>query len=346
MYNFKDDYSEGAHPNILKALLETNLSQQMGYGEDEICKKAVYVIKEKLQRKNIDIHFVSGGTQANLIVLSSILKSYESVISANSGHIFTHEAGAIEVTGHKVNSIQTSNGKITTKQINDVINEHKKLYEHMVKPKVVFISQSTEIGTIYLKKELENIYNYCKKNNLLLYLDGARIGSALSSSKNDLSLSDIVDFTDIFYIGGTKNGALLGEAIIISNNDLKKDFRIHMKQRGALLAKGRILGIQFLELFKNNDNLFFDIAKHANNMAVKLTQGIKELHYKFFSESPTNQIFPIFPNSIIKQLQKKYGFYIWSKEDATTSAIRLVTSWATKEDKVDEFIADLKRMEK
>jgi len=212
----------------------------------------------------------------------------------------------------------------------------------MVSPRVVFISNSTEVGTIYRKKELEAISDYCKSNNLLLYLDGARLGSALVSSENDLTLADIAKYTDIFYIGGTKNGALLGEAIVITNDKLKKDFRTHMKQRGALLAKGRILGIQFSELFK--DDLFFELAKHANSMASKLSDGIRSLGYSFIADSPTNQIFPIFPELVIKQLQQKYAFYVWAKVDETSSSIRLVTSWATKEDKINEFITELKKL--
>ncbi len=210
----------------------------------------------------------------------------------------------------------------------------------MVKPKLVFISNSTEIGTIYNKKELVEISNFCRKNNLYLYLDGARLGSALISKENDIVLSDLVNLVDIFYIGGTKNGAMFGEAIIINNKDLKKDFRFYIKQRGALLAKGRFLGIQFFELFK--DNLYFDLAKHANLMAIKLADGIKKLDYNFMIESASNQIFPILPNKLIKKISKKFDFYIWKKIDNKNSAIRLVTSWATDEKEVKNFLNDLK----
>lgn len=339
-YSFYNDYSEGAHPNILEALQKTNLDQETGYGEDSISIEASRLIKEKLENPNANIHFVSGGTQANLIVLASILKPFESVIAANTGHIFVHEAGAIEATGHKINIIESTDGKIKPEQIQSVCDYHSD--EHMVKPKIVFISNSTEVGTIYKKEELKNISEVCKKNDLYLYLDGARLGSALSSTENDMTLAELSTLVDIFYIGGTKNGALLGEAIVINNEKLNESFRFHLKQRGALLAKGRILGIQFLELFKNN--LYFDLSKHANDMASKLVVGITEQGYKFLTDSSTNQIFPIFPNSLIEKLKESYGFYVWSKIDDENSSIRLVTSWATKQEAVDMFIEDLKAL--
>lgn len=336
-YSFKNDYSEGCHPNILKALMETNLSQQAGYGEDDYSQGAIDILKNKLNNSNADIHFVSGGTQANLIVISSILRPYESVISADTGHINVHETGAIEATGHKVNVVASKDGKLTPEDVKSVLDEHED--EHMVKPRLVYISNTTEIGTTYRKKELEKLYSFCKKNDLLLFLDGARLGSALCSKDNDLSLAELSKLVDVFYIGGTKNGALLGEAIVINNDKLKKDFRFNLKQKGALMAKGRLLGLQFLELFK--EDLFFDLAKHANSMAYKLTSNIEELGHEFLTESASNQIFPILPNRIIDKLSKKYAFYIWCKVDDENSAIRLVTSWATKEKAVDSFIEDM-----
>lgn len=337
-YSFKSDYSEGAHPNILQALNQTNLNQEEGYGEDKYSLEAVKILRKKIANSNAEIHFVSGGTQANLIVISSILKPYESVISANTGHIAVHEAGAIEATGHKINTIKTKDGKLTPQDIKSVIDFHQD--EHMVKPRLVFISNSTELGSIYKKKELEELSSFCKKNGLFLYLDGARLGSALTSQENDLTLSELSKLVDIFYIGGTKNGALLGEAIIINNNKLKENFRFHLKQKGALLSKGRVIGIQFLELFK--DDLFFELGKHANLMASKLAEGIKKSGYKFLTKPVSNQIFPILPNKLIEKLNKRYGFYGWSKIDDKKSAIRLVTSWATKEEFVDKFISELK----
>jgi threonine aldolase len=339
-YSFLNDYSEGAHPKILKTLEETNLNQEMGYGEDSICLEAANLIKEKIGNSNVDVHFVTGGTQANLIVLSAILKPYESVISPSEGHINTHEAGSIEATGHKINSIVREDGKLKPEEVLEVVKVHED--EHMVKPKVVFISNSTEVGTVYTKSELEALSKICRENNLYLYLDGARLGSALTTKNSDLTLADIAKLVDVFYIGGTKNGALLGEAIILVNDELKPNFRRVLKQKGALLAKGRLLGAQFLELFK--DDLYFDLAKHANEMAEKLSTGISDLGYKFLTNSPTNQIFPIFPNKLIDKLKEIYGFYVWSKVDPENSSIRLVTSWATKEEKVDEFLKDLKSL--
>jgi threonine aldolase len=336
-YSFKNDYSEGAHQNIIEALAASNYKQEAGYGEDSFCEAAKKAIKDKTGNQNSEIHFVSGGTQTNLIVISSVLKPYESVIAPSSGHIAVHEAGAIEATGHKINTVESEDGKLSVKSIQAVINSHND--EHMVKPRLVYISNSTEIGSIYKKDELNDISTYCKDNNLYLFADGARLGSALTSPKNDLTLSEFSNYVDMFYVGGTKNGALLGEAIVINNDTFKENFRYNLKQKGALLAKGRILGIQFLELFR--ENLFFDIGEHANSMALKLADAIKSLDYTFFTEPESNQIFPILPNKLIQALEKKYSFYIWKKIDKNHSVIRLVTSWATNEKVIDNFISDL-----
>ena len=339
-YDFRNDYSEGVHPRILESLASTNMVQETGYGEDSFCVKAANLIKKEIKNPDADIHFVSGGTQANLIVISSILKSYQSVIAATSGHVCTHETGAIEATGHKINSIETKTGKIHPEDIKPVLDFHSD--EHMVKPAMVYISNSTELGTIYSKNELEDLSVFCKKNNLILFMDGARLGSALNSSKNNISLSEISALVDVFYIGGTKNGALMGEAIVINNKKLKDNFRFYIKQRGALLAKGRIFGIQFIELF--TDNLLHQLATHANKMAQKLALGITNAGYSFLTEPVSNQIFPIFPNKLIDYLTERYGFYVWEKENEDNSSIRLVCSWATKEEFVDEFLADLTRI--
>jgi threonine aldolase len=338
LYSFKNDYSEGAHPNIINKLKETNFLQEDGYGEDEFSLEAKAKIANEITNLNPDIHFVSGGTQANLIVISSFLRPHESVISASTGHINVHEAGAIEATGHKVCVIDTKDGKLTTEHIQEVIDIHED--EHMVKPAMVYISNSTELGTFYTKNELEKISKFCKENNLIFFLDGARLGSALVAS--GLNISDIANLVDIFYIGGTKNGALIGEAIVIVNESLKKDFRFLMKQKGALLAKGRILGIQFLELFSNN--LFYDLAKNANLTADLLSNGIKELGFGFLAKPQTNLIFPIFPNEIIEKLSKKYDFYVTDKIDESNSAVRLVTSWATEKETIFDFLDYLREI--
>ena len=339
-YLFFDDYSEGCHPRIISALADSNLVQEAGYGRDRISLEAARLIKNRIGKDNAEIHFVSGGTQANLIALASMLKPYESVISATSAHINIYEAGAIEATGHKINAIKTSDGKLTPEIIQEVLSEHTD--EHTVAPRVVFISQATELGTIYKEKELEKISKTCKDLNLYLYIDGARLGSALASSESDMEFSDIPKFADMFYIGGTKNGALAGEALVIVNLALDKNFRYHLKQRGALIAKGRLLGAQFRELFR--DDLFLELARHANKLAEKLSKGIENCGYGFLAPSPTNQIFPVLPDSVIEKLKKLYGFYIWKKMDSGRSVIRLVTSWATKEEAVDKFIEDLKHI--
>jgi len=335
-YSFKNDYSEGAHPAILQRLIDTNLEQTIGYGEDEFCNEAREFIKKRL-KKDSAIHFVSGGTQANLIVISSILKPHESVVAAESGHIAVHETGAIEATGHKINTIATDNGKITPEQISIILATHTD--EHMVKPKLVYISNSTEVGSVYSKKELQKLYHFCQENNLYLFVDGARLASALTSSKCDLSFEDMANFTDVFYIGGTKNGALLGEAIVINNLKLDEDFRYHIKQKGGMLAKGRLIGIQFSEMFR--DDLFFEMGKHANQMAEKLANAISAKGHNFLTEPSSNQIFPILPNSIIEKLQQDFEFYIWQKIDEQNSAIRLVTSWTTPEKQVVNFIKSI-----
>ncbi|MDF2856284.1 MAG: threonine aldolase [Neobacillus sp.] len=339
MYSFKNDYSEGAHPRILNALLESNLVQDEGYGEDQFSREAIELLKGIIGRTDVDIHLLSGGTQTNLTAISAFLRPHEAAIAANTGHILGHETGAIEATGHKILSIDVDDGKLTPSAIQTTLELHTD--EHMVKPKLVYISNSTEIGTIYNKKELEQLNEYCKLKNLLLYMDGARLGSALCSEESDLTLNEISSLVDAFYIGGTKNGALLGEALVICSDILKEDFRYHIKQKGGLLAKGRVLGIQFLELFR--DNLFFELALHANKMADMLRDALITENYTFLTHAPTNQIFPIFPNAIINELQRKYAFHIWEKIDENNSAIRLVTSWATKEEAVIAFTKDIKQ---
>ena len=339
-YLFFNDYSEGAHPEILKALEETNLHQEAGYGEDSYTNNAKKIIRTVIRNDQADIHFVSGGTQANLIVIEFLLKPFESVISPSFGHINTHEAGAVEATGHKIEAVETKDGKITLEGIRKKVEVFEN--EHTAKPKAVFISQATEYGTIYSKKELTEISRFCKEKQLILYLDGARLGSAVTCKDSDLTIADIAKLVDVFYIGGTKNGALFGEAIVFTNNKLGTDFRFYLKRRGALLSKGRGIGVQFLTLFKNS--LYFDLARHANNMAEKLRQGIKKSGYEFLTPSPSNQIFPIFPNKLIKKIEELYGFYVWEKVNDKKSAIRLVTSWATEEDAVGEFLRDLKNL--
>ena len=339
MYSFKCDYSEGAHPRILDALAETNLEQAEGYGEDTYTQKAVELLKKTIGNDKVDIHLIPGGTQTNLVAISAFLRPHEAAIAAETGHILVHETGAIEATGHKIIPVKTEDGKLKPFQIKAVLDAHTD--EHMVKPKLVYISNSTEIGTVYGRDELEGLSGMCRENGLFLYMDGARLGSALCSEGNDLTLFNLAALTDAFYIGGTKNGALLGEALVICRDELKEDFRFHMKQKGALLAKGKLLGIQFLVLFR--DNLFFELAEHANKMADIIRKGIEREGFGFLTYSPSNQVFPILPNRVIDELGKNYGFYVWGRVDDEKSSIRLVTSWATRKEAVSAFVEDFRK---
>lgn len=339
MYSFKNDYAEGGHPDILRKLIETNLVQHAGYGDDAYSLEAKRLLREKLQNPHADVHFVSGGTQANLLVIAALLQVHEAVISAKTGHIFAHETGAIEAIGHRVITVGTDNGKIRPIAIRQVLQEYA-LRPHVVKPKMVYLSNATEVGTIYSKTDLQELSDYCKSQNLLLFMDGARLGHALTAADNDLTLADIAQLTDVFYIGGTKNGALLGEAIVFNSPHLAPEFDYVLKQKGALLAKGRLLGIQFLTLFR--DDLYFKLADHANKMAMKISAAVGECGYSLLVNSTTNQIFPILPKAIIEKLGEKYLFFIWKAIDEDYAATRFITSWATDEASVDEFIQDLK----
>jgi threonine aldolase len=341
MHSFKNDYSVGAHPAILQKLMEINFQEQQGYGEDEYSREARKILQRKVDIPEADVYFLSGGTQTNLIVIASLLRAHEAVISATTGHIYANETGAIEATGHRVIAVDTVDGKLTPAHIQKVLRGFS-LKPHVVKPTMVYISNPTEVGTVYRKSELETLSACCAAQKLLLYLDGARLGNALTADENDLTLPDIARCTDVFYIGGTKNGALLGEAVVFPKPHLSTDFVYVLKQRGALLAKGWLLGIQFLELFK--DDLYFSLATHANAMAMKIATALQEQGYSFLTPSTTNQIFPIFRQELIESLQHNYDFAIWKNIDPGRSAIRLITSWATKESAVDVLISDLKRL--
>ncbi|MGQ4005886.1 aminotransferase class I/II-fold pyridoxal phosphate-dependent enzyme [Francisellaceae bacterium CB300] len=340
-YSFLDDYSEGCHPKILEALSDTNMVQQTAYGNDEYTNQAKTLISKHLNQDDTSIHFVAGGTLANIICIASMLKPYEAIISASSGHIALREAGAIEATGHKIISVASKDGKLTSDDIKDAIKNNSHA-PHMAKPKLVYISNTTEMGTVYTKAELQKISKVCKANDLLLFMDGARLGAALTASTNDLTLADISELTDMFWIGGTKSGILFGEAIVIPNKKLAEDFAFNIKQRGALLAKGRVLGLQFRELFSNN--LFFDLTLHANKMAEKLSNGIVKAGYKLIQPTQSNQIFVAFPNDVIERLQEKFTFFVMSEIDSQNSMVRLVTSWVTDEMVVDRFVGKVKRI--
>lgn len=338
MYVFRNDYSEGAHPRVLELLNKYNLQANIGYGEDVHSDRAKGLIRKLIQKDNADIHFIPMGTQTNLIAISSFLRPHQAVISVDTGHIVLHETGAIEATGHKVVTVPHRDGKLTSEDIINVINFHTD--EHMVQPKMVYISNSTELGTIYSKAELTSISKTCKEYNLLLFLDGARIGSALTCKSNDLDIKDIANLVDIFYIGGTKNGALFGEALIILKEELKEDMRFLIKQRGAMMAKGYLMGIQFEALFE--DNLYFELAQHANEMAERLAEIIDKYGYEFYAKPYTNQVFPIFSDNLLEKMSEKFVYEFIEKVDNDNSAVRFVTSWATPKESVEALEEFLK----
>lgn len=337
MYSFRNDYSEGAHPQVLQALTDTNAVQTVGYGMDPYCQAAADTIRRLCAAPDADVHFLVGGTQVNLVTIDAFLQSYEAVIAAQTGHVSTHETGAIEATGHKVCTVESPDGKLTPALVESVLAQHNGT-EHMVLPRLVYISDTTEIGTIYTKAELTALRRCCDANGLVLYLDGARLGSALTAPGNDLTLPDLAALTDAFTIGGTKNGALFGEALVLTRP--LPHYRWHMKQRGAVLAKGRLLGIQFQALLE--DGLYFDLARHANQLALRLRDGIAALGYPFPVDSPSNQQFPVLPNATVQKLQELgYEFEIDHVVDADHTCIRLVTSWATPESAMESFLRDL-----
>lgn len=340
-FSFRNDYAEGCHANILKALVETNREQQAGYGDDMYSALANKAIKERFNCPEASVYFVSGGTQANLLMISSMLRPHHSVISAESGHIFTNEAGAIEATGHKVHAAASTDGKLTIGSCQQVLDSVI-IQPHVVKPKMLYISNSTELGTHYTLSELEALSRFCKEHKLYLFIDGARLGHALSVENSDVTPEDIARLADAFYIGGTKNGALIGEAIVIVHPELQDDFAFQVKQKGALLAKGRLLGIQFMELMK--DDLYFDLAGSANQKAMRIKKAFEAGGCSFMTESFTNQIFPILSVTWIEKLAEEFDFFVWKKIDDEHAAIRLITSWATPEAEVDSFIALLKRL--
>jgi threonine aldolase len=344
MIRFECDYAEGAHPHVLELLSKSNMEQTPGYGEDAYCEQARAIIKNLCQAEEADVHFLVGGTQTNATVIASILRPIQGVICAQTGHINVHETGAVEATGHKVLSLPSKDGKITAAQVQAVYEGHwnDSTHEHMVQPGMVYISYPTETGTLYTKEELTTLSNVCRKNNLPLYLDGARMGYGIMAEGNDLTLPDIAKLCDAFYIGGTKVGALFGEALVITKNECKQDFRYYIKQNGGMLAKGRLLGIQFLALLENG--LYFDIAAHADKLAYKIKQAFTEKGYSFLFDSNTNQQFPIIPKKQLKVLEKKYAFSFWQQVDAEHTAVRFCTSWATKEEDVERLLQDIRSL--
>ena len=335
MIYFNSDYLEGAHPALLEKLNETNMVQTVGYGEDEYCAAAREKSKAACQAPEADVHFLVGGTQTNTTVIAAILRPWQGVLSAVSGHINCHEAGAIESTGHKVITLPTTNGKITAQQVRDYVEWPKtdESTEHIVQPGMVYISHPTEGGTLYTKAELTELYGTCREYGLPLFIDGARLGYGLMADESDMTLPELARLCDVFYIGGTKVGALFGEAVVIMNESLKKDFRFIMKQRGGRMAKGRLLGVQFDALF--TDDLYFKISRHAIEMAHQIRDIFVSAGYPLLFDSPTNQQYPIMPDTELAEIGKRFGYEYWERVDADHSGVRFCASWATKQEHVD-----------
>lgn len=345
MIGFNNDYSSIAHERILKKLIEMKDIQVGGYGEDEYCDEARQIIRGLIGNENAAVHFLVGGTQANLTVISTVLRPHQCAVCASTGHINAHETGAIEATGHKVMGIAAKDGKLTAQMIKNVHDAHwrDETHEHIAQPKLVYISQSTEIGTVYTKRDLEEIYKTCKECNMYLFVDGARLSYALASDGCDMDIKFLAANSDVFYIGGTKCGTMFGEAVVITNDALKEDFRYIIKQRGGMFAKGWLMGVQFSELLK--DGLYFELADKADKLAKRIKEAALEAGYSLYAESPTNQQFIIFPDEVIERLSKKYTFAYQERIDDTHSAVRICTSWATKEEDAEELIRDIKAIE-
>ena len=335
---FASDYMEGAHPAIMQKLVETNLEKTVGYGLDPYTESAKEKIRTACNAPDADIFLLVGGTQTNATVIDALLKSYQGVVAAETGHIATHESGAIEFGGHKVLTLPQKDGKIRAAQIEKMVKDFydDSNYEHMVMPGMVYISQPTEYGTLYSKEELTEISKVCRANHLPLYVDGARLAYALVSPENDVTLSDLAELCDAFYIGGTKCGALFGEAVVIPQKGLIPHFFTIIKQHGALLAKGRIAGIQFDELF--TDGFYERIGKPAIDAAEQIKEALKKFGYKLALDTPTNQIFCIVSNEVMKKIAQDVEFGFWEKYDETHSVIRFATSWATTMEDTQKLI--------
>ncbi len=337
MIYFNNDYSEGCHEKVLQKLIETNMVQTPGYGVDDYCAKAAASIKKLCGREDVSVHFLVGGTQTNLTVIDAALRPHQGVLCAVSGHINVHETGAVEATGHKVLGLPSDDGKITAQQIRAAAMDHlnSDCAEHIVQPKMVYISNPTELGTIYSLEELTAISKTCGEFGYYLFMDGARLGYGLTAADNDLTMADIAALCDVFYIGGTKVGALFGEAVVISNPTINEDFRYMIKQHGGMLAKGRLLGVQFDALLE--DGLYFEISRHANALADRIRATLQDLNLPLLVPGSTNQIFATLPDAMLAELSKEFAFNDEKRMDESHRAVRFCTSWATKAENVDIF---------
>ena len=341
-YSFYDDYSEGVNTQILEYISEHNSGPQLTYGRDEYSKLAEERVKKAFNVANADVHLLPTGTICNVVGLKSMLRAIEGVIAPASGHINTHETGALEAHGHKIIWVDTPDGKLTPALIDKALALYED--EHTVIPKVVYLTQVTELGTVYTKHELESVISYAKSKGLYTYLDGARLAMAIASPAAGMTMADVGNLgLDMFYIGGTKNGGMYGEALVVQNDLFKKDFRHFIKQRGGMMSKGRFMGLQFARFF-DEDNLWLTLAYHANEMAQLLFAGLKEQGVEFDLIADANQVFPILDNEVYEQLSKAYGFYTWNKVGDKKIKVRFVCSWATPREQVLELIADVRNI--
>ena len=344
MIYFHNDYSEGCHPVVLEKLIATNMEQTPGYGEDIYCAQAASQIRKLCEDDDLAVHFLVGGTQANLTVIDAALRPHQAALGPVSAHINVHETGAVEATGHKVLSVPSDDGKITAQQVRSVVLAHRASgsFEHEAQPKLVYISNPTELGTLYTLPELEALSATCKELGLYLFMDGARLGYGLAAPDNDVKMPDIARLCDVFYIGGTKVGALFGEAVVISNPAIKEDFRYLIKQHGGMLAKGRLLGVQFSALLEND--LYFKLGEHAVKLAEQIRDTFKELGVSYLVPGTTNQIFPILPDVLLDELAKNFMFTEMERVSSTHRAVRFCTSWASKTENVEALCKEIVRL--
>lgn len=344
MRYFNNDYNEVCHPAILKAIAENAGVQMPGYSADTYCAEAAELIRQKCDAPNAAVHFLVGGTQTNLTVIAASLRPHQGVIAAESGHINVHETGAIEATGHKVIILPSQDGKVDPKLAEKIIDSQSLSMdaEHIVQPKMIYISNPTEYGTLYSLAELKELNALCKAKGLYLFVDGARMGYGLAAKGNDITLADYAKYTDAFYIGGTKVGAMFGEAVVISNIAIAEDFRYLMKQRGGMLAKGWLLGLQFKTLFEND--LYLAISAHADKMADKIRKTLTDLGYELYLPGTTNQVFVTLPDKLLSELGKEFTFATWEKVDENHTTVRFCTSWATTDENVNALCMAFKRL--
>ncbi len=344
MILFHNDYNEVCHEKVMALMLKNQYTQMQGYGEDVSCSRAAKKIRELCEDDSLAVHFLVGGTQTNFTVIDAALRPHQGVVSPEAGHINAHETGAVEATGHKIIPLPAVEGKINARQVRDLVLAHRadESFEHLSQPKMVYISNPTEFGTLYTLKELTELSQACKELGLYLFVDGARMGYGLTAEENDITLPDLARLTDAFYIGGTKQGAMFGEAVVISNPAIAEDFRYIIKQHGGMLAKGWLMGLQFEALF--TDNLYFEIARHANRMAQKIRDTFEELGYPLLVHSAANLIFPILPDELLEKLKCEFTFCEQTRIDEKHRAVRFCTSWATKEENVDALCRRLKEL--